>query len=395
MKKISIRCDIFCAVVDNYGDIGVCWRLASQLAHEFEIIVRLWVDDLESFSKLCPQINTAKALQVCNGIEVRHWVPQFVQVTPADLVIESFACKLPQGYLEAMAAQPHPPVWINLEHLSAEEWVAGCHGLPSPHPSLPLTKYFFFPGFTPDTGGLLLERGLFERCNQFQKDPVAIETFWQAFGVLPPGRSEMRVSLFCYENPALPALLSAWAAGSMPVSCFVPEGPVLPQLAKFFGQAQALPGEIFRRGNLQVHVLPIMDQQRYDQLLWACDLNFVRGEDSFVRAQWAARPFVWHIYPQHDQAHIAKLHAFIESYGSGLAPNAATAWRVLCEGWNSTEDMTARRMEQAWNDFLSRRSMLRQHTLAWAQRLSGNSLTLNLLNFYQKIDRMRATSDSK
>ncbi len=41
-----ITCDIFCAVVDNYGDIGVCWRLARQLAHEHGMTVRLWVDDL-------------------------------------------------------------------------------------------------------------------------------------------------------------------------------------------------------------------------------------------------------------------------------------------------------------------------------------------------------------
>ena len=47
-------------------------------------------------------------------------------------------------------------------------------------------------------------------------------------------------------------------------------------------------------------------------MLWACDLNLVRGEDSLVRALWAGQPFVWHIYPQHDNAHHAKLDAFLD-----------------------------------------------------------------------------------
>ena len=150
-------CDIFCNVIDNYGDIGVCWRLARQLAHEQGIAVRLWVDDLSSFHRLCFEVDAAQEQQVCLGVEVRHWTDFFPRVEPAHLIIEAFACQLPTSYIEAMAAQTRQPVWINLEHLSAEDWVAGCHGLPSPHPSLPLTKYFFFPGFTPDTGGLLLE----------------------------------------------------------------------------------------------------------------------------------------------------------------------------------------------------------------------------------------------
>ena len=48
----SLSWDIFCTVVDNYGDIGVCWRLARQLAAEHGFAVRLWVDDLASFARL-------------------------------------------------------------------------------------------------------------------------------------------------------------------------------------------------------------------------------------------------------------------------------------------------------------------------------------------------------
>ena len=395
MKKISTHCDIFCAVVDNYGDIGVSWRLARQLAHEYGVTVRLWMDDLESFSRLCPQINASKTHQVCNGIEVRDWTPLFAQVTPADLVIESFGCQLPQSYIEAMAAQIRKPVWINLEHLSAEDWIAGCHALPSPHPSLPLTKYFFFPGFTSDTGGLLLERDLFEQRDRLQNDPAAIAAFWQALGVAPADSDEIRVSLFCYQNPALPALFSTWCAGSLPILCLVPEGPVQRQVAQFFGQAQAAAGQVFKQGNLQVQVLPFMDQQRYDELLWACDINFVRGEDSCVRAQWAGRPFVWHIYQQQDKVHINKLQALMDSYCAGMPTDGIRAVQGFWGWWNNDESTVKADTAQIWNDFLAQGSMLRLHTQAWARQLSGNTLALNLLNFYQKIDRMRATSDSK
>lgn len=41
-------------------------------------------------------------------------------------------------------------------------------------------------------------------------------------------------------------------------------------------------------------------------------MNLVRGEDSLVRALWAGKPLVWHIYPQDDDAHVAKLSAFLD-----------------------------------------------------------------------------------
>ena len=386
MQKIKIHCDIFCTVVDNYGDIGVSWRLARQLAHEHGVEVRLWVDDLSSFHRLCPEVDATKEQQVCQGVEIRQWLDSFPQVEPAQLVIEAFACELPQRYVAAMAAQVHQPVWINLEYLSAEDWVAGCHGLPSPHPSLPLTKYFFFPGFTPDTGGLLLEGDLMARRTAFQRDPQTIAAFWRTLGVPPSQAGEVRVSLFCYENPALPSLLAAWSESSTPILCLVPEGRVLPQVTEFFGLAHAVPGEVYKRGKLQVRVLPFMEQPRYDELLWACDINFVRGEDSFVRVQWAARPFIWHIYPQHDQVHLKKLRAFMDIYCSGLPPDEARVLRAWWEWWNTGESPGSAPL---WSDILAYEPVLRQHAQAWAQQLSGNSLAVNVLNFYQKIDRIR------
>lgn len=389
-EKLS-SCDIFCTVVDNYGDIGVCWRLAKQLANEHGLAVRLWVDDLASFRKLCPEIVPTLAVQQQRGVEIRHWGVIFAEVLPAQLVIEAFACELPERYVNAMAEQAHKPLWLNLEYLSAEDWVAGCHGLPSPHPRLPLVKYFFFPGFTAETGGLLLEQHLLAQRDAFQSDAMAQQDYWKRLGVPARQAGELRVSLFSYENPAVQGLLAAWAAGSVPVSCLVPEGRVLPQVAGFFQRQQLLAGETVQQGNLRVHVLPFVVQEEYDKLLCACDCNFVRGEDSCVRAQWAGKPFVWQIYPQHDGVHMQKMRALLDLYCSGLEQDSAHALRALWESWNAGGTATGQdsaNYAQLWNDFLLHQSMLPQHARIWAQQLAGNNLALNLLDFSHRVGKI-------
>jgi len=437
-------CDIFCNVIDNYGDIGVCWRLARQLAHEHGLSVRLWVDDLGSLAKLCHEADATRDIQHCRGVEVRRWCESGNQPTlrylspngdeeairPAELVIEAFACKLPKSYIEAMAAQQQS-VWINLEYLSAEDWVHGCHGLPSPHPGLPLTKYFFFPGFTSQTGGLLLEHDLLARRDAFQNDAAQQQAFWQSLGMEMPGAEILKISLFGYENAALAGLFDVWASGAQPMLCLVPEGRILPQVEQYFADAgrdsslhagtsycrgefirpwadksapteslpmdrmvQAIPKQAtgcvginpdLRRGNLQVRVLPFVEQERYDELLWACDVNVVRGEDSCVRAQWAAKPFLWQIYPQHDAVHWQKLQAFLNLYCAPLSTVASQAMRDLWRAWNSGGEAG-----QSWPAFAAARGELNEHAQHWARQLAENNLALNLLDFSQKIGRMRA-----
>lgn len=419
MGKAKIRCDIFCNVIDNYGDIGVCWRLARQLANEYELPVRLWVDDLGALAKLCPEIDAASESQWQRGVEVRHWTadafPPLSQpaapLSPpppggeggvAELVIEAFACELPESYIAAMAARSPEPVWINLEYLSAEDWVHGCHKLPSPHPDLPLTKYFFFPGFTAQTGGLILERDLLERRDAFQNDAGQQRAFWQSIGLEMPAAGTLKVSLFGYENGALRSLLDAWSGCNQPVLCVVPESRIMPLAGQYFGDAAPCAGKAYSRGNLEVRVLPFVEQERYDALLWACDVNFVRGEDSCVRAQWAGRPFVWQIYPQHDAVHLKKLRAFLMLYNRQLSSSASQSVDDLWQAWNrggdagpaaSAKPLVLSGVEgsgQAWLSFVAARDELDRHARHWALQLAANDLALNLLDFCHKIGRMRA-----
>ena len=357
MPREPVSCDLFCAVVDNLGDAGVCWRLARQLAAEHGWAMRLWIDDTAPLALLRPGIDPALVRQTVDGVEIRRWSAPFPDVTPAQVVIEAFACELPPAYVTAMSGQPRAPVWINLEYLSAEPWVAGCHGLGSPHPRLPLNKHFFFPGFTAGTGGLIRERSL-------------------AVPPAPTFSSPLAISLFCYDNPALPRLLDAWTDGKEPLECRVAEGLPRSQVEAWLG-APFIAGAQAARGSLTLRALPFVAQPEYDSVLAGCDLDFVRGEDSFVRAQWAERPFAWQIYPQADDVHHGKLDAFLKLYTAGLdAPTSASVanfWRA----WNGMGDVGA-----AWPAFRAVLPALAIHARTWAAQLRNlGDLAGNLAEF--------------
>jgi len=375
--------DIFCTVVDNYGDIGVCWRLARQLAAEYGVGVRLWVDNLLSLHRICPDIAPELESQRSHDVEVNRWREPFPSVEPADVVVEAFACNPPASFVAAMAARQPRPVWINLEYLSAENWVRGCHRLPSPHPSLPLVKHFFFPGFFSDTGGLLAEQGLAQARERFQSSPSEQVRFWNAIGLPSARDGELQASLFCYPHGGVTALLRAWAAGSAPVRCLVPEGIATDALATFFGAGQPAPGAVLRKGNLEVRIFPFLDQDQYDRLLWACDFNLVRGEDSFVRAQWAAKPMLWHIYPQAEGAHWPKLRAFLGLYCKGLPQEIEAAVTGMWLAWNQGDEAA---VESAWTGFWENRLSLDAHARGWPRRLADTgNLAKNLAQFCENL----------
>jgi len=375
--------DIFCNVVDNFGDIGVSWRLTRQLAAGYNFTVRLWVDDVASLCRLYPDADESIDRQSCQGVEVHHWQQQFPDVAPADAVIAAFGCALPAAYLAAMAQRQHAPVWINLEYLSAETWVADCHALPSPRPEPGLTQHFFFPGFTPGTGGLLRETDLLARRDAFQANASAVSDFWTAINMPAPESSAFKVSLFCYENDNIPSLFDCWAAGHCNITCMVPEGRALPQVQAWLGASTAKAGDIFRRGSLELRVLPFVAQDRYDELLWLSDLNFVRGEDSFVRAQWAGIPMIWQIYPQEEMAHWPKLQAFLDIYEKRLDPPDAAAIRLVSEAWNIGAGAS-----QAWPGYMAAHKRLLAHANHWARDLKkkdSRGLTANLVDFCEQI----------
>jgi uncharacterized repeat protein (TIGR03837 family) len=318
---------VFCRVIDNHGDLGVCWRLCADLAQRGHR-VRLWVDNASALAWMAPQ--------GCAGVNVRTWptdetlqaLEQDQTFKVADVVVEAFGCELPQGF-QALMVRGTPPVWINLEYLSAEDYVGRSHGLASPvmiGPAKGCTKWFFFPGFTPGTGGLLREPNLAQRQTDFKA-----ETWLSQLG-LPLRAQAQRVSLFCYEPPALAEWLTQLASQVTPTDVLV--APGRPHATV---QAVLQPSDAWQQdssatqGELAVHHLPYLSQTDFDHLLWSCHLNMVRGEDSLVRALWAGQPLVWHIYPQDDLAHHDKLAAFAQTT---TMPQSLQAFHAV---WNGVQ----------------------------------------------------------
>jgi uncharacterized repeat protein (TIGR03837 family) len=342
--------DIFCRVIDNFGDIGVCWRLAADLASRGEQ-VRLWVDDASALRWMAPQ--------GAPGVSVRAWNEAAAEPTPGDVVIEAFGCELPAPFVERMAAASRPPVWVNLEYLSAEAYVDRSHGLLSPQRN-GLRKWFFYPGFTAATGGLIREPGLIERLDTIERDA------WLAQRSIDRQPDERVVTVFSYANPALEPLIEALA-----------DQPTVLLLAGHYSQRMGhdLLGPTLQRGALRAFALAPMPQPDFDALLVCSDLNFVRGEDSFVRAQWAGRPFVWQLYPQDDATHAIKLDAFLDRYLAGCPAPLSQAMRPLFLQWNGLTAPSRIALPHLLADW-------QRHTLAWRAELQRQTdLTGQLLRF--------------
>lgn len=354
------RWDLFCRVVDNFGDIGVSWRLACDLASRGHP-VRLWVDDPAPLVWMAPRGQP--------GVELIHWSAEPPDLEPADCVVETFGCDPPPRFVERMVRAARAPVWINLEYLSAEPYVERSHGLPSPQlagPGLGLTKWFFYPGLSPRTGGLMREPGLLEPRAAFDRDA------WLAGHGLARRPDEQVVSLFCYANAGLPALLERLA--QRPTLLLVTPGHAAQAMAD-----NPVPAALAAQGLLRAIELPPLPQTEFDRLLWACDLNFVRGEDSFVRAQWAGAPFVWQIYPQLDGVHARKLEAFLDAYLAGAAPQLRADVRDIWAGWNGLTRWSGHwPAGPAW-------AAWREHAASWSRRLAdAPDLTTRLIRFVQR-----------
>jgi uncharacterized repeat protein (TIGR03837 family) len=368
--------DIFCKVIDNYGDIGVCWRLACGLAARGQQ-VRLWVDDAAALAWMAPL--------GCPGVAVKSW-PDAASYTPGDVWVEAFGCEITPEIIAACAtfywakAQKHhlKPVWINLEYLSAEPYVARSHALPSlamAGPAKGLTKWFFYPGFTHGTGGLLREADLQARQARFDcADWLAQQGL--AFGIDSPHASApaptQTISLFCYEPAALSVWLEQLARGPQRTQLLVTPGrassAVRTCLAVYFSneispQSNKIEHkQLLISEHLTLHFLPPLTQADYDHLLWSCQLNMVRGEDSVVRALWAGQPFIWHIYPQADGAHAAKLHAFLDWL------QAPADVRLFHQVWNGLSDQALPTID--WTAYAAVVQSARQRLLAQSDLVS-------------------------
>ena len=389
--------DIFCKIVDNYGDIGVCWRLARQLNDEHYLQIRLWVDDFSVAKKIIQDLNLAKSSQICNGVTIIKWDKNADFECAATVVIETFSCGLPPAYLAAMASEKSK--WINLEYLSAEAWVDDFHAQSSPQSSIntktSLTRHFYFPGFTTKTGGLIRESQITsqlpnslnpcqpagEGVRAHSRGAIYSDSDTAPLSNITPAswrdslingqdsftNPTLKISLFCYPNAPINHLFDALQANNHAVLVYVPQSSILPNIATFFGKKSITIGDIFTKNSLTVAILPFLNQANYDELLSDCDLNFVRGEDSWIRAIWAGKPFIWQPYFQDENTHITKLNAFINLFYANYEHRQVVceAHRVWVAGQGSQDECKAMML-----NYSTQLDALKTYTLMQAIQLS-------------------------
>ena len=340
VTKSRPRWAIFCRVIDNFGDAGVCWRLAQQLAGQHRFAVDLFIDQVEIIERFgryaqYGAYDNTTLLRVlpwpsdCDSaslLNVPALIPDLSADSSADssavspvhrpsnyeVIVAAFAVVLPASWLALMVDRPVGS-WFNLEYLSAEPWVAQCHLLNSIKPITGACETFFFPGFETGTGGLLREPW--------------IKAERTAPALVPNNKiqSTLTISIFCYENVLLQQLLDQLEGCTVTV--------------KLAASGWVFTPSIRADSTLTVEQLPFLSQAQYDQLLAQCDLNFVRGEDSLVRAIWSEKPFIWQIYQQDENAHLVKLEAFLATW----CKSASTELKALVSSahhwWNQTDQL--------------------------------------------------------
>jgi uncharacterized repeat protein (TIGR03837 family) len=308
---------IFCRVIDNYGDAGVCIRLAKDLASKGQKI-KLWIDEPKILQWMAPNLDP--------NIEILDWpIAPFALALEVDVVLEAFGCSVPDFVQEVIAGsiseKPKPSrfghetgdsqinqriQWINLEYLSAQSYASNNHGLHSPvlfGIAQGAVKWFYYPGFERTTGGLILERGMRQRIKSSELTPS-------------PETNSFKVGLFSYPQAPIVELLAELKKqnkqSGTPCSLRVAGGQTQIILKKaFLPFSQNLSATNSEQG-LEINYLPYVSQDEFDNFLWSNDINFVRGEDSLVRAIWSAKPWVWQIYPQEDNIHLEKLNALLD-----------------------------------------------------------------------------------
>lgn len=346
-----MKVDIFCRVIDHFGDAGVCWRLAKELSGApYYAEVRLWIDNLSTLQKITAQTNQKRAFCLSSPalpgqqkLTVHPWpikdnaLAHHGYPEPHPIIIEAFAGGIPPA-IHAQLTADH--LWIVLDHLSAEGWVEDFHGLPGHADGTQAQKYYFYPGFTEHTGGLLRSPDLLSQVQRWQSQPRLLQ--WQKLAAplqLSPAHIQQLATdrvffIFQYPHAPVTALLQELyqQKDSSPTTLlFAADQDYHYQNAQQFMQAKRplhIKANTVDSSTIRLLQLPFIKQQYFDQLLWSTDLNFVRGEDSWVRALWAQRPFVWQPYPQTGRTHLIKLRAWLQRLG---LPHAV---QKLIEQWN-------------------------------------------------------------
>lgn len=358
--------NIFCDVIDNFGDAGVCLRLGRDLCNKKEQ-VNLFCNDLETIKKIIKKDDTKNQY-----LKISLWPKKENHVELRDTVIQAFSVRLPEYIYSNI--KKNKALVINLEYLTAEPFADDCHKLPSYSDGI--ESFFFFPGFTNKTGGLVIEDTFLKKLKN--KNDLLKYQFKNKFI-----NKDSYITLFSYENQNINYILknfSEFAEGkNKSLTIIVFEGKPLNNLNQQLNLNLSV-GDTYKLDNLFIKVSPMVDQDEYDSLLIGSYINLVRGEDSIVRAMLTGNPFLWHIYPQEENAHFDKINALFDRMDEFCSDKESVEiLRQLTLSYNGNSDFIHdfdfssfiekwKKLSEEWRDYL----------------LSLGSLTDNLLAFIRE-----------
>ena len=357
---------VLCKVVDNYGDIGVCWRMCRRLKKIApQNTISLVVDNFESFGKIEPRVirqnviarseATRQSIQI-EGIDIYNWNDDYNchKVFYANdgerlsIILECFQCGRPDWMEKILFEEKlqRTVQIIMIDYLTAEKYAEDFHCLKSLTRSAKVQKVNFMPGFTPKTGGLIIDDEWSHLPQWNEKGPVLVFTYTMGKGLL--------------EN-----------VGSLR-SLSLSKGPLLKPL-------------------------PFMPQPEWDKMMQQCSALIIRGEESMSRACLSGIPFIWQAYPQSEEYQLVKVKALLERMRPHFEEEAFAivekAWmyvNVDCHALRARNDVSLRGAnvvsDVAIQTFLNSLSSLRPGFVSFAKSLQKNGdLCTNLMTFINKI----------
>ena len=349
MKVNSI--DIFCEIIDNFGDIGVVYRISKELKKIFQNVrIRIVLNRLEEFKAINKKVKDTDYQEIDGLICVteKYVKENMESFGVSDVFIEAFGCNVPEEYVKA--AKENSKLWINLEYLSGEKWIEDFHLCESLIDSKTLKKIFFMPGFNEKSGGVIIDSGFLERMKYGKENRDEVfKKYFKDFDL----KDKFIGTVFSYEKNFENLLETLKNYEKETVLLLMGE-----KTQKSFSEILKKNliedyGNIVKYGKITMIYSDFFSQEEYEEIISASDFNFTRGEDSFVRGIILGKPFMWHIYLQEEKAHMDKIKAFTERFKESVEvseeeKNIIESYCNLLEDYN---DRDKNSLEKGKEDF--------------------------------------------
>ncbi len=310
MKVNSI--DIFCEIIDNFGDIGVVYRVSKELKKIFQNVrIIIVLNRLEEFKAINKRVKDVDYQEIDGLIYIteKYLEDNIDSFGTADIFIEAFGCNVFEGYIKK--AKESSKLWINLEYLSGEKWIEDFHLQESLIDSKTLKKIFYMPGFSEKSGGVIIDSSFLERKEYGAENrEKVLEKYFPNCDF----NNKLVGTIFSYERNFENLLDVLKDYGKETFLILMGE-----KTHKSFSEILQKKltenfGKIVKYDKITMLYADFLSQEEYEEVISAVDFNFTRGEDSFVRGILLGKPFMWHIYLQEEKAHMDKIKAFTERF---------------------------------------------------------------------------------